>query len=589
MLLPDAFKPVLRRTPLGTGDDADKTLLELDLGRGVNEAPPGSPLQAIRALHTPMLRHLVSHLHKAAGDKRVVGLVLSVGTGAATLAQADELRSAIAAFADSGKPTVAFSSSFGEVTSGTVDYYLASACSQIWLQPSGAVGLVGFAAESLYLRAALDKIGVQPQIEQRHEYKSAADLFMRAEITEPVRKMTMRLLESATQTVVDGVASSRRLSQKQVRTLLARGPLPAGEALAEGLVDHLGYRDEAYAAIKEQASVKDPTLKYVERYGSNRVETLVGTFTKVPGRRRPVIGLIQASGQIVQGASDGGSPVGGARVGADSLAAALRCAGRDDNVKGVVLRIDSPGGSYIASDVIRREIQVLRESGKPVVASMASVAASGGYFIAMPCDHIFANAGTITGSIGVLAGKQVLRAGLERIGVHRETMASGPYAAMFSSNAAFSDEQAELLSNWLDEVYADFTTKAALDRGMPLEQLQELAKGQVWTGADALQRGLIDDLGGLSPAIDRACELVGVRRKQVEVRSMPRPHPLQMLMPAESSDALDAALPSVLKGEGPGLWRAVLSDLEAQLGIHDLGVLSIAPMGLPGLLSASTW
>ena len=584
MQFPDVFKPVLRRTPLGTGDDASKILLELDLGRGVGEAPPGSPLQAIRALHTPMLRQLVSNLHKAKKDKQVVGLIATLGSSGLTLAQCDELRTAITDFADAGKPTIAFSTSFGEITPGTIDYYLASAFPEIWLQPSGAVGLVGFAAESVFVRAALDKIGVQPQIEQRHEYKSAADLFMQEGMTEPVREMTTRLLESVTEIVVRGVADDRRLPEERVRAVLERGPLSAKDALAEGLVDHLGYRDEAYAAIKERAKVKDPAVKFVERYGSTRVEALVGTVTRVPSRHRSVIGLIQASGQIVQGRSEGRSPIGGGSVGSDSLAAALRNAGRDEHVKAVVLRIDSPGGSYIASDVIRREIQVLREAGKPVVASMASVAASGGYFIAMPCDHIFANAGTITGSIGVLAGKHVLRAGLDRIGVHRETVASGPYAAMFSSNAAFTDEQTKLLNDWLDEVYEDFTTKAAADRGMTLADLQAVAKGRVWTGADAHDRGLIDDLGGLAAAVNKACELADVRRKHVDVRVIPKPHPLQMLMPAESSDALEAASPLV--HEGPGLWGSVLAGVEAQLGIRNLGVLSLPPLALPGLLPA---
>ncbi|HNJ79167.1 MAG TPA: signal peptide peptidase SppA, partial [Marmoricola sp.] len=561
-----------------------KVLLELDLGRGIAEAPPGTPLEAIRGLHTPMLRHLVTNLRKAARDKQVVGLIATLGSSGLSLAQSDELRAAVSGFRERGKPTLAFSASFGEITPGTVDYYLATAFAEIWLQPSGAVGLVGFSGESLFVRAALDKLGVQPQIEQRHEFKSAADLFMREGMSKPVREMMTRLLDSATDTVVTGIAADRRLPAERIREVIKSGSLPASAAQEAGLIDHLGYRDEAYAAIRERAGVKDPTIRYVERYGSNRVEALVGTVARVPGRHRSVIGLIQASGQIVQGRSESRSPIGGGSVGSDTLAAALRAAARDDHVKGVVLRIDSPGGSYIASDVIRREILQLREAGKPVVASMASVAASGGYFIAMPCDHILANAGTITGSIGVLAGKQVLREGLDRLGVHRETIASGPFAAMFSSNTPFSKDQAALLNTWLDDVYADFTTKAAADRGMPLEDLRAVARGRVWTGADALEHGLVDDLGGLSAAIGKACELAQVRRNQVDVRTIPRPHPLAMLMPAESSDALEAALPHPARLEGPGLWGTLVAGVEQELGIRHLGVLSLPPLALPGLL-----
>jgi protease-4 len=554
-------------------------LLELDLGRGVGEAPPASPAEALRALHTPPLRTLVEHLGKAARDPDVAGLVASVGTAPLTLAQSGELRAAVAAFRDSGKPTLAWSPSFGELTAGTTTYHLATAFEEIWLQPSGLVGLLGFAAEAVFLRGALDRLGVQPELRQRHEYKTAADTVMRSSISEPHREMLSRLVESATDTVVSDVAAARRLDPGEVRTVLDAGPVSAAEAHRRGLVDAVGYRDEAYAAIRRRIGVEEPTLRYVERHGSRALQALLGPMVRRPGRR-PVIGLVQASGPIHLGRPPARSPFAGAAVGSDPLTAALRSAGRDHNVKAVVLRVDSPGGSYVASDAIRREILVLRASGTPVVASMASVAASGGYYIAMPCDAVHAGAGTITGSIGVLAGKGVLREGLERWGVARETIAGSRHAAMLSTNRPFDDEELALLDRWLDEVYQDFTAKAAADRGMAVDDLRAVARGRVWTGADAAERGLVDAVGGLEQAVADACRRAGVAREDAEVRSIPAPNPFQSLLPRESSDAVAAGHGL----EGPPAWQWVLSDLRARLGTPYAGVLSMPPVRLPGLM-----
>ncbi len=578
MRLPSAVRPLLRRTPLGTGAPG-RVLLELDLGRGVLEAPPANPLEALRALHTPSLRALVEHIGKARHDPEVAGLVATVGTTPLTLAQSGELRAAVTELRDSGKPTLAWSPSFGELSAGTTTYHLATAFDEVWLQPSGLVGLLGFAAEAVFLREALDRLGVQPELHQRHEYKSAADMFMRSSISEPNREMLARLLESATETVVADVAAARRLDPADVRAILDGGPVPAATAHRRGLVDRVGYRDEAYAAMRRRTGVDEPTLRYVERHGSGALQSLVGPMVRLP-RHRPVIGLVQASGPIHLGRPPARSPVGGPAVGSDPLTAALRAAGRDEKVAAVVLRVDSPGGSYVASDAIRREILVLRESGTPVVASMGSVAASGGYYIAMPCTAVHADAGTVTGSIGVLAGKTVVRDGLERWGVARETIAASRHAAMLSTNRPFDAEELALLDQWLDEVYADFTAKAAADRGMAVDDLRAVARGRVWTGADAAERGLVDTLGGLESAIRDACRRAGVDREHVDVRTIPAPNPLQALLPRESSDAVETGVGL----EGPAAWARLLPGLRTLLGAPYAGVLSLPPVRLPGLL-----
>jgi protease IV len=294
----------------------------------------------------------------------------------------------------------------------------------------------------------------------------------------------------------------------------------------------------------------------------------------VSGRGKPVVALIHAGGPIHLGRSRS-TPWSGRSIGSDSLAAALRAAASDDAVKAVVLRVDSPGGSYVASDAIRREVIALRRSGRTVVASMANVAASGGYFIAMPADRVVASAGTITGSMGVLAGKQVIRETLERVGIRREQVGTGRYADMFSTNRPFDDEEWARLEGWLDRVYDDFTHKAAEDRGIAVEEIRRVARGRVWTGADAAQHGLVDELGGLQDAVDLAASQAGLDREKVELRVMPKPNLLERFRPADSSESPAAAFaPGVgglIGGGGVPGWERLL----AAAGVAPYGVLSL--------------
>lgn len=582
---------VLRRTPLGADGG---TVLELDLGLGVTEAAPSNPLEALRSLHTPLLRTVVENLRKAATDDTVTGLIATVGPHGLTLAQSGELREAVAAFRASGRVTLAWSPSFGELVSDPVGYHLATAFEEVWLQPTGTLGLGGFAGEALFLGGAFEQFGVQPQFGQRHEFKTAADTLMRSEMSDPHREMVERLLASFTDTLVAGVATARGLDPAVVRVSVEEGSLDADVARERGFVDRLGYRDEAYAALrgrvldgrKRRRGADDVRFRYVQRLGSSKWEAVLAPLQRMRGDR-PVIGVVSAVGAIHLGRTAGRGPA----VGSDALSAALRAAAEDDQVRAVVLRIDSPGGSYIASDAIRRELLVLRRSGKPVIASMASVAASGGYYIAMPADVVVAGPGTITGSIGVLGGKLVVREGLARLGIRRETVAGSRHAAMFSTNQAFDEQQLALLDAWLDDVYADFTAKAAADRGLAVEELREHAKGRVWSGADAQARGLVDTLGGLETALAAALDRTGLSRDEVAVTQLPAPNPLQALLPADNSDDVTAGAVAALAVdptpgllEGPALWRRLLPELAGAVGPASAGVLSLPPMRLPGLL-----
>jgi protease-4 len=539
-------------------------LLELDLTRGVLVAPPASPLAALRARHVPTLRELVSSLRKAARDDRVAGLVSHLGGPPLTLAQVQELRDAVQAFRTSGKKAVAWTESFGEIGHGTVPYYLATGFDEIWIQPSGELGITGVAVQATFLRGALDKAGVVPQLGKRHEYKTAADTFTERQMTGPAREMASRLAESAYEQIVDGIATRRKLDTSAVRELIDRAPLSAADALEAGLVDRLGYRSDVYEILRERLGETTPLL--AERYVRRRVRSVQ---ENLPWPKKPVVAMVQVHGAINVGRNKGG-PFGNSGAGSDTIGAALRAVGEDKDVQAVVLRVDSPGGSYVASDAIRHEVLRLRATGKPVVASMGSVAASGGYYVAMPADIVVAEPGTITGSIGVLAGKGVLRDALGRIGITQEGVAEGRNARMYSAQEEFSPEQWERLEEILDRIYADFVAKAADDRGMPVEQLESLARGRVWTGADAHARKLVDELGGLERALELACTRAGLDRDEVTVRTAPRRSFVERLKPPETTDDLAVSAQAWLPDKD-GLAASVY----AALGLPPVGALTM--------------
>lgn len=557
--------PLLRKLPGGA--PASPLVLEVDLTGGVLTEAPGDPLTALRQRNTPNLDALLGGLREAAGDDAVVAVVLLGGEGL-TAAQADELGAGIDAVRAAGKATYAYASTYGELAAGTVPYALAARCEHVWLQPSGQIGLTGVSLGLTLVRGALEKLGVEPQFGQRHEYKTAADLFSAREVSEPSREMAQRLAASVMERLTGLVATHRGLDAETVTALVDRAPLSAAEALDAGLVDRLGFRDELDAALRDAHGEHE--LRYLHRYVRGRPERTPVEQLRRRGARQ--IAVVPVHGAIVDGRGrpGGPGPGSGPRAGADAVVRALLSAGESDRVAAVVLHVDSPGGSYIASDAIRHAVLQLRAAGRPVVASMGSVAASGGYFAAMPTARIFALPTTITGSIGVLAGKFVVGGLVERLGIVRELVDVGANASMFAPDTPFTDAQRARLEAWLDEVYEDFTRKAAEDRGMPWEQLEPLARGRVWTGADALERGLVDELGGRGAAIDHACELAGVRRADVDVVGWPQVPFLERLKPAESSrSAVSALVPA-----GLGL-PTTPEDLLALVAGTPAGVLSL--------------
>ncbi|MGP4026822.1 signal peptide peptidase SppA [Actinomadura sp. 3N407] len=540
-------------------------ILELDLTEGIVETAPSDPISAILSMRRTNLRDVLDGLRRARSDSRVRALVVKV-SGGIGLALVQELREAVQALRDAGKLTVAWAETYGESGRGTVPYYLATGFDKVYLQPTGEVGLVGMALEEPFFAGALEKAGVQPRFGQRHEYKTMANAFMEKTYTPEHEESSQRLVASIGEQITAAVAAARGLPEDKVRELTDRGPFLAGEALEENLVDHLAYRDEVYADLRKEFG-EDAQLRYVARY--SRAHGLASRLPQ-PGRQ-DAIALINGHGPIRLGRSGRGGPLpsSGPAMGSDTIGAAFRAAVKDDNVKAIVFRVNSPGGSAVASDAIWREVVLARRAGKPVIVSMGNVAASGGYYVAMAADTIVAQPGTITGSIGVVTGKAVVNGLLDRIGITLGSVANGDHARMSSATKDFSDSEWERVNASLDKIYDDFTSRVAEGRGLSRDRVHELARGRVWTGADAEERGLVDELGGIDRALDVARKKAGLAT-DAPVRVYPHTSPLERLRPPESSEDRAAASARF------DAWGS-LGGLAARLGLPAAG-----PLTLPG-------
>jgi protease-4 len=541
-------------------------LLEMDLTQPLVEVEPDDPLGKLRNRGRPRLRAMLRALYDAGADPRVGGVVAKIGNPAMSLAHAQEIRDAVRAFAASGKPTFAWAETLGENTPASVAYFLASGFGEVWLQPSGEVNLLGVSIETRFLRGLLDKLGVAPQLGQRYEYKNAADRITRTEMSDAHREAYDRLAASAWEQIVAGVADARNISADAVQEIADRAPVPASDALAADLVDRLGYRDEVYAAARRAAGADGRVAMLFADKWTKKESPLAKAVRQVRNRKSPAVALVEGHGGVVLGRSR--RTAQGPMMGSDTVAAHLRAAVRDDNVKAILFRVDSPGGSYIASDTIWREVVCAREAGKPVVVSMGAVAGSGGYFVACPADVIVAQPGTLTGSIGVFGGKAVTLGLTGKVGLSYDSVQRGRHARMYSTHAAFSDTEIERLDAFLDAVYDDFTAKVADGRGMTREAVHEVARGRVWTGADARDIGLVDSLGGMRDALRIARERAGLS-DDAPLRPAVSVPPLARLKPPRSSDDPRAAATMSVAVSGWG----DLAELATSLGFSALGPL----------------
>lgn len=544
-------------------------VLELDLTEGVVDESPGDPLSQIMNRRKQQYLEVLEGIRRGARDPQVGALLVRVDARSLGPAKVQELRDTVTDFRAGGKPAVAWADTFGEAGDGNLPYYLATAFTRIVLSPTGLVGLNGLMMRTMFYKGALDKLDVRFEAGTRHEYKNAVNSYTQTGYTDPHREAFGRIVESMNDQIVQAVVESRGLTDRRVRELIDTAPILAKEALEAGLVDRLAYRNEVYDDLLkevrgEQEKSPEPVLRFVVRYHRGHVTPPKPKF--VDGD--PHIALISATGGITLGKSRR-SPLGGAVMGSDTVCAAFRAARQDPRVKAVVFRVDSGGGSAIASDLIRHESQLTREAGKPVITTMGDVAGSGGYYVALGSDAIVAQPATITGSIGVLTGKPVLGALQERFGITSDSVRQGAHSAMFDSEKGFSESEWERINLLLDSIYDDFVTKVAAARGRTWDEIHEVARGRIWTGADAKERGLVDELGGVATAVRLARDKA--EAGALPVRSFPRTHPLDRLRPHESSEDMAMEPQTVLSAWGP------LEHVAARLGLPAAG-----PLSMPG-------
>jgi protease IV len=547
-----------------------RIVLEVDLDMPLVEDVPTDPLaQALRE-EVVVIRDVVAALEMAKRDDRVAGLVARIGDGSGGVAQVQELRDLVAGFRAEGKFAIAYADSFGEFGPGTLGYYLATAFDEIRVSPTGTVGLTGLIAEQPFVREALAKLGLTPRLDHREQYKTFLYTFTEDGFVEPHRESLTNLLGSLYRQIVGGIADRRGLDEAEVRALIDRGPFLAEEAVEVGLIDGLGYRDQVYEAARERAG-EGAAFLYLSRY----LDRTGGAYASGGSRE---IALVYGIGTIQRGPS-GYNPITGATgMGSDTVAKAIRDAAADPDIAAIVFRIDSGGGSAVASDVIWREVVRASqgERATPVIVSMGNFAASGGYYVAMGADTIIAQPGTITGSIGVVAGKMLTSEFWEKLGVSWGKVQAGEHADMWTGTEDFGPSEYARFQEFLDATYEAFLSKAAAGRDLPIEQVREAAGGRVWTGEEAARLGLVDALGGLPLAIARAREAAGIPSDEpARIRIFPeRRGPIEMLLAnllgddeEDSSDSPEAALARTLRSVQPLAAR-----IEALVG-PDRGVL----------------
>ena len=442
----------------------------------------------------PVLHDYLDALDSARTDPRITGLVVRIAPLETGWAKLEEIRNHLLAFRASGKPSICY---LGYDGIQNQEYYLASACQQIWLVPTTPVSIRGMMAEAIFVRGTLDKLKIVPEYYHIAEFKTAGNMFTEKKFTPAHKEEVESLLHSVYEQYLGDTSKARGMSRDEFEAILNRGPLATADALASKIVDKLGYWDQVQDFFKRRAGGWNPISLNSYR-----------TSLNAPNFALEKIAIVYASGLIVSGSS-GTTPAGGSIMGGDSVAADIRKARMDSSIKAIVLRVDSGGGSVVGSEVIRREVELAHEV-KPVVVSMSDVAASGGYWIASPADKIVADPNTITGSIGVLIGKLNVSGLFNLLGVSTDYVATSDNATLFSAQQNFTPAQRDYIEKSLHETYDEFTKGVAAGRKMSVEAVDKVGKGRVWSGAQAKDLGLVDELGGTDHAIEVAKRLAHI-------------------------------------------------------------------------------
>jgi len=492
----------------------DNSVLALRVAGSLPDYTPDDPLKRFFGGPDQSLTGLVMQFKKAKVDKRIKAIMLDVDMSGVGWAKAEELRDAIADFRTSGKPVYAYIE-FGL----NKEYYIATACDKIVVPPPGELFITGLAADVMFFRGSLDKLGIYPDIFQIGKYKSVGDMFTQKKMTDAHREYVNSLLDDLFNRYIAGIAQARHKSPEDVRKLIDDAPYNAAKAKEVGLIDEAVYHDELEKEIKASLGYKDSD-QFAPVRASEYRDVSPETLGLNKGEK---VAVIYATGDIGSGRSEN-SPSGGQSIGSDTLAKALTDAAVDKSIKAIVMRVDSPGGSGLASDIIWHAVEAANQK-KPVVISMGDVAASGGYYISASASKIVAQPSSITGSIGVVAGKPVMKGLYEWLGISNEYVLRGKEAGMFRETEKFSDDERAKFEDWIKTTYYnDFVPKVAKGRHKDPKDVDAVGQGRVWTGAQAKDRGLVDEFGGLDRAIEVAKQLAKIPAdKGVERVILPYP------------------------------------------------------------------
>ena len=509
----------------------------------------------------PTLLDLRDTLHHAAGDDRIRALLLDFRGLAVGWAKAQEIRWAVETFKKSEKPVFAFLSA-----AATSDYYIASAADRIFMPPEGVLDVKGLRVQATFYTDTLKKLGIEAELERIGKYKSAVESMTRTSMSDEYREVMNSILDDVYTRFVETVAPARGKTPEALLEILDQGPFIPPNALKAGLIDALLYADQVDDHIQEKLELETLTKVKFSQY-SQSIRDLAGDDSE------DEIAIVYAEGQIMRGSSKDDPFFGATVLGSDSFAKTIREVRDKEAVKAVILRINSPGGDAVASDLMWREVRLLREK-KPVIVSMSDVAASGGYYIAMADDTpVLAYAGTYTGSIGVFFGKINLRGFYDKIGIKKETLTRGRYADINSDYRSLTEDERGKLRSEIKVFYKNFVEKVAQSRNRDWEQIHEVAQGRVWLGSQALEQGLVDELGGLDRAIELARDAAEID-EEAELKLVPYPAPkniFESLIDPETW-ARETPLPAAL--------RSKLDEIPNLVSLLQGGMLRIAPYSI---------
>ena len=476
------------------------SILSLDLRTGITDQAARNPL-AFLSSKALSVAQIVQGLHQAETDTHVKALLVRLPEGGMAPAVADEIRNALRHFRGSGKLVVAHSQGIYPAGITTATYMVGAASDQYWMQPASSLQVVGLASEELFFKRAFDKYGVKADYEQRYQYKNAVNPFLYDDFTSAHREATTSWLTAVYLAEIATAAQDRKQDGVKLKATLEEGPYDADKARELGLIDKVGGVQEAQASLR--GMVGDPGTKFID---------FAGYALNDNDSTGPTIAVIGAEGEIVTGTGRASGFSEERRVHSDDIARAFRTAVDDKAVKAIVFRVSSPGGSDTASEQILASVRAARAAGKPVVVSMGTYAASGGYWVSSGATEIIANPTTLTGSIGVFGGKMALGPALARFGVDaRQIIVGGNYAGAFGTGQGFTPGQRAQFSAWMDHIYDGFIQRVADGRKLSPDRVREIAKGRVWTGLQAKELGLVDKLGGFDTAVAEAKRLAGLK------------------------------------------------------------------------------